>query len=134
MVEERVVSILLECYLVLELKFSLKTIKVINKTYLSTVNNSCWCQYEPFHYYNFKKVFCVNRPLDFILTWYRKRTTFGLFGSLMTFPVRKSYKISQITFVSGFVLESFTRENIMKGAVSPSHMKETTNNMTVILC
>ena len=59
---------------------------------------------------------------------------FGFPDGLMLVPVRKVYKISTITFVSGSVLESFTRENIMKGAVSPSHMKETTNSMTVILC
>ena len=68
------------------------------------------------------------------LVVHKRWTNFVLRGKLTTFPAHISYKISTITFVSGFVLESFTRENSMKGAVSPSHMKETTNNMTVILC
>ena len=38
-----------------------------------------------------------------------------------------------VTFVEGFVSVSFSKENNMKGAVSPNHMKDTTSNITVIL-
>ena len=50
-------------------------------------------------------------------------------------PIKMILKcLTDVTFVEGFVSVSFSKENNMKGAVSPNHMKDTVNNMTVILC